>query len=106
MSVASPLISLLSKSKYTTRLAKRPACGPAASWSTAPPLALAPPAPLLSASLLPPLDAAAGAGLGGLLAQADRLRATPRSSTVINRRTDTFSSIPILQQRTICAFRG
>src|SRR5215469_8616156 len=100
MSVPSPLISLLSKSKYTIRLISSPPCGPAASSSGLVPLpalallAPAPSAPAFAASA--PLD---GPGLGCLLAQAPRPRAAATNSTISTRRMHSFSVIPVPPHR-------
>src|SRR5215472_9424703 len=65
----SPLSSLLSKSKYMTRVASSPPCGPAASSSALPPAAFAPAAPAAPAPALSPPGGAAAAGFACLLAQ-------------------------------------
>src|SRR5262252_10967068 len=97
MSVPSPLISLLSNSKYTVRFASSPACGPAIS-SSAPPeplaLGLVAPDPSAPAFAVP----ASAAGFGGLLLQAVSAHANTSSSTAIIRCIDTFSDIPLPPQ--------
>src|SRR5215470_7235228 len=97
MSVPSPLISLLSNSKYTVRFASSPACGPAISSSPPPePLALGLVAPEPSAPAF--VAPASAPGFGALLLQAVSAHANTSSSTAIIRCMDTFSDIPLPPQ--------
>src|SRR4029077_15752480 len=98
MSVPSPLISLLSKSKYTVRLASSPACGPAISSSPPEPLALALAAPAPSPPVLAMPAPPEPVGFGGLLAQAVSAHTDTSSSTAVTRCMDTFSDILVPPQ--------
>src|SRR2546421_9922138 len=84
MSVPSPLISLLSKSKYTTRFASSPAWGPAVSSSAAlAPAAAAALAPEASAPVVASAGGGGGVGLGLLLAHALRPNDAATNMTMI-----------------------